>query len=250
MKKLILLFTLIFCFAISASAWNPLIISSGTSSVALSTPTFEKQAHDDQSGGATLTVAFTPDAGSNRCFFGFEAVENETTTGVTFDGNAMNSEASLTADGESVSIWSWCDDSTSGAISVVFTHSGGSNSTGWVVQVDGAAKTGNFADINDTDTTDGTDGNPQTITNSVTTTLDNCLLLSGVMTKSPNTVIHSVCSGTGQTLLTDNEGPGNMQSGGGYFDLSSQGAKDQCFESDRTWANQLAVTIAVQPYGT
>ena len=243
-KKLILFTLLSLCVALQASAWNPMITTSGGG---ISTPTFVVQATGSTNWGTTCTASLTLVAGSNRIIIAGGTSENETVDSATFGGTAQTGEVGtgVTQDTFHGGMFYYVVAAESGAIAVVITQSGASASACWAIQVDGV-NTSDVVEDFDTDTGDAADTDVEM---TVTPVNNNNLLVSmvGVQLDSRSFV---VCNSTGQTLLAEKIEGGSQTIGGGYFDLSTAAAKNQCFDVESGLDDVIGITVAINPAGS
>ena len=216
---------------------------------ALSTPDFVKVTASGVAWNTTCTVAFTPAAGSDRCVFMFAAwTQDNDISGMTFDGNAMASRDTASGSGMDGAMYSYCTNLGTSEVNVVATIDGAGAIDCWVVQVDGC---------NTTDPVDTQDDdiahleNPVEVETTLTTSTNNCLLLSGVGIAEDDTNDITVCNTTGQELLGESSISGSAAIDGGYIDHDTAGEKSQCFDMDDVESYEaIGITVAIKPAGS
>lgn len=245
-KKFLLSILVLLCItSVALAGWYYGAVSGGG---APTTPIYESNyATGTQGWGTTCTVAITATTTANSVFILYADWTNNAVspTGATYDGNAMTlSNDQIGSSHRSVMYYYYAASPASGAKNLILSLDGSTEVAAWSAQFSGASAT------QDEDAQEGTTAaaDPQDITLSYTTSTNNCLLVSGVTTLNASSA-HSVCSSTGQTLFTE-VATSESAINGGYFDLSTAGAKDQCFHSDQTWVTQIAIGMAIKPYGS
>lgn len=249
MKKIILALLFIACITFHASAFAPHVVMSGTA-LPITTPSYEANyAADDVDSAASLTIGITATTTANSEFTLFAAWNDNSVapSGATYDGNSMTLLNDQIYSSYRAALYRYHVASpASGSKNAVITLASSASINGWVAQFSGASST------QDEDSQEGAQAAAATqeITLGYSTSTNNCLLVTGVVTCDDG-VTHGACgTPTNQTLFSDNEESGSTTVNGGFFDLSSAGAKNQCFKSNLTWKHQIAIGYAIKPHGS
>jgi hypothetical protein len=224
-------------------------------SSSLVTPDFILEATGNANNWATTnTVSITPSSpDSNSMILAFVICHDSgssgmTITGCTYDGNAMTEIASVdNGSNRYAKMYRYNGSLGSGAKNIVASFTQYGSSTVEAIQVDGV-NSSNPVNVYDTTYEAAVGSGDQQIEVNNTTTENNCLIVCGVYTGNYSAT-HSVCNTTGQTLLTEVEELNSSVTQMSYKDHDTAGVITQCFESD-TYADQLAILVAIQPDGT